>query len=152
MSRISRRLGLAIVTLSALGSAARAADYDVTTIGEGADFKGCIATNAGSSLGVLAAGSTVALIAKPAGLAVAEGGRVAGTWAVDDGATVPIDSTADGANTVSLPVPNTSEAVRGLTTGRTLRMTVNGAGFTLPLGDMTQAFTALSECMATNQK
>ena len=152
MTRISRLLAITAMTLPALGGVARAAGYDVTTIGEGADFKGCIATNADNSLGVLAAGSTVALIAKPAGLAVAEGSRVAGTWAVDDGATVPIDATTDGANTVSLAVPNTSEAVRGLTTGKTLRMTVNGAGFSLPLGDMTQAFTSLSECMATNQK
>ena len=143
---------LAAAALLTLGGVAHAAGYDVTTIGEGADFKGCIATNADNSLGVLAVGSTVTLIAKPAGLAVAEGGRVAGTWAVDDAATIRIDATADGANTVSLPVPNTSEAVRGLTTGRTLRMGVNGGAFTLPLGDMTQAFTSLSECMAANQK
>ncbi len=149
---IPRLLVAAAATLLTLNGAAHAAGYDVTPIGEGADFKGCIATNADNSLGVLAVGSTVTLIAKPAGLAVAEGGKVIGTWAVDDAATIPIDATADGANTVSLPVPNTSEAVRGLTTGRTLRMTVNGAGFTLPLGDMTQAFTSLGECMTTNQK
>ena len=152
MPRISRLLTVAAVTLSAFGGVASAADYDVTTIGEGADFKGCIATNSGSTLGVLAVGSTVALIAKPAGLAVAEGGRVAGKRAADDGAPVPINTTVDGVSTVSLPVPNTSDAVLSLTAGRTLRMTVNGTGFTLPLSDMTQAFTALSECMATNQK
>ncbi len=131
--------------------AARAADYDVTPIGQGADFKGCIATGGDNTLGVLAAGSTVTLIAKPGGLKVAKGDQLAGSWTVDEGPAVPVSTTADGADEVSLPVPNTAEAVAGLTTGRTLHLSVNGGQFALPLGDMAQAFTALTSCMAANQ-
>jgi invasion protein IalB len=101
---------------------------------------------------LLAVGSSVAILATPQGLTVAKGAKISGTWSVDDGDANAIDTTVTTANAVSMDVPNSAEAVQALVSGKTLTVKVDGKSYAMPLGDMTQAFTSLSECMVKNQK
>ncbi|KQP94709.1 hypothetical protein ASF60_00380 [Methylobacterium sp. Leaf113] len=133
---------------AALASAGR---YEITTIGEGADFTGCMALNEPAGLALVAVGPSLGLIATSAKFPFPKGSAVAGAWTVDGAGATDFAAKIDTARTVSIDVPNTVEAVTRLTAGKSLVIQANGIAVPFALGPMQQAFTDLSTCMGTKK-
>ena len=138
---------IAAVLLS--GVAASAADFTVTPLKDGDSFTGCLAQNIDAGVGLLAVGDKVVLFANSAKFTIAKGDDVKGSWSVDGGAATDFSSTADTAETATVDVPNTTEAVMALTSGKTLTVKASSASVDFPLEGMEKAFMGLSECMQT---
>lgn len=142
-------LALAATLLS--GIAASAADFSVTPLKDGDSFTGCLAQNTDAGVGLLAVGDKVVLFANSSKFTIAKGDQVKGSWAVDGGTATDFSSTADTAATATLDVPNTTEAVTALTSGKTLTVKANSASADFPLEGMDKAFMGLGECMQTQK-
>ncbi|WP_204262853.1 hypothetical protein [Methylobacterium sp. BTF04] len=125
--------------------------YKVMTIGTGADFVGCLAQNEPLGLGVVAVGSSVALIANSSKFPFEKGVDVKGSWKIDGGEAMSFAAKTDTAHTVTIDVPNTREAVTSLTTGKAVAIQANGVDVPFALGPMKQAFTDLGICMETKK-
>jgi hypothetical protein len=126
---------------------AHAADFSVEPLKDGDAFIGCLAQNTQSGIGFLAVGDKVALFANTARFPFEKGDEVKGSWSVDDGDEAEFSSTADSAHTATIDVPNTSEAVLALTSGKELNVTANGVEGQFPLAGAKQAFTDLIACV-----
>ncbi|KQV31554.1 hypothetical protein ASC97_19525 [Rhizobium sp. Root1203] len=126
---------------------ANAADFSVEPLKDGEAFIGCLAQNTPSGIGFLAVDDKVALFANTARFPIEKGDEVKGSWAIDDGDETEFSSTADSAHTATIDVPNTTEAVAALTSGKELRVKANGVKGTFPLAGTEKAFTDLLACM-----
>ena len=142
-----RAMALAGAILFASPCIAQAADFEVSKIGDPGKYTGCLAVNAAGSLGYLAVGDKVAMFVTAPALALAKGAKASGTWSIDGAPPEPFATTANAANTVTIDVPNSAEAVTALTTGTTLTVAANGKTVKAPLDGTAQAFTALIGCM-----
>lgn len=147
MSQKLQAAALLGAVLLACPYAAQAADFEITKIGDPGKYTGCIATNAAGSLGYLAVGDKVAMFVTAPAFALAKGANASGTWSIDGAKPEPFAATANGANTVTIDVPNSAEAVMALTTGTTVTVVANGKTVKAPLDGTAQAFTALIGCM-----
>ena len=136
---------------AAMPAAAAAGRYQISTIGAGADFAGCMALNEPAGLAVVAVGQNVALIANAPKFPFPKGSAVKGAWTVDGAGATAFAATVDTDHTVSIDVPNTAEAVTRLTTGKSLAVKANDVEVAFALGAMKQAFTDLSTCMETKK-
>lgn len=126
---------------------AYAADFAIQKMGDPGKYTGCMAVNPAGSLGYLAIGDQVAMFVTAPALAVAKGADVSGTWSIDGSTPASFAAQAGSANTVTIDVPNSAEAVVALTTGKTLTVIANGKTVKAPLDGTAQAFTALIGCM-----
>jgi hypothetical protein len=142
---------LAIAATLLSGVAASAADFAVIPLKDGDTFNGCLAQNIDAGVGLLAVGDKVVLFANSSKFTIAKGDDVKGSWSVDGGTATDFSSTADTAATATLDVPNTTEAVTALTSGKTLTVTANSASADFPLEGMEKAFMGLTECMQTQK-
>jgi hypothetical protein len=138
---------LAITAVLLSNTLAQAADFSVEALRDGGSFIGCLAQNTRSGIGFLAVGDKVALFANAAKFPIEKGDQVKGSWSVDDGFEAEFASTADSAHTATIDVPNTSEAVLALTSGKELNVTANGVEGQFPLAGAKQAFTDLIACV-----
>lgn len=146
------RLHLTTVTLATIlltTASVDAADFSVTPLKDGDNFIGCLAQNTATGIGFLAVGDKVALFANSSKFTFAKGDQVTGSWSVDGGTATDFSSTADTAATATIDVPNTTEAVAALTSGKSLNLTANGATADFSLAGGEKAFMGLSECMTT---
>ena len=143
--------GLAITAMLLSGAAAEAADFNITPLKDGDSFTGCLAQNSTSTVGLLAVGDKVVLFANSPKFTIAKGDEVKGSWSVDGGASTEFSSTADTASTATLDVPNTTEAVIALTSGKTLTVNANTQSADFPLEGVEKAFMGLTECMQTQK-
>lgn len=148
----SKSLIAALLVLPFSTTIVHAAAYQISTIGEGSGFVGCLAQNETAGVGFLAVGATVALFGNTAKFPFAKGDTVAGSWSVDGGTAYPFSSKADSPHTVTIDVPNTAEAVTSLVSGKKLAVTANSIAAAFDLDGAGQAFNDLSECMVKNQK
>ena len=130
---------------------APAGRYQITTMGAGADFAGCMALNEPAGIALVAVGQNVGLIANSEKFSFTKGSTVKGTWTVDGASATAFTSKIDTDHTVSIDVPNTAEAVTRLTTGKGLAVKANDAEVAFALGPMKQAFVDLSTCMETKK-
>ncbi len=135
----------------AVPAVAPAGRYQITTIGAGADFAGCMALNEPAGLAMVAVGQNVGLIANSTKFPFTKGSAVKGAWTVDGAGTTGFASKIDTDHTVSIDVPNTAEAVTRLTTGKSLVVKADDVEVAFALGSMKQAFTDLSTCMETKK-
>lgn len=142
-----RAAALVGTMLSVSSYTAQAADFEVSKLGDPGKYTGCMAVNPAGSLGYLAVGDKVAMFVTAPALAVVKGAKASGTWSIDGATPEPFSSTANAANTVTIDVPNTAEAVTALTTGKTLTVVSGGKTVTASLDGTAQAFTALIGCM-----
>jgi hypothetical protein len=135
--------------LSALlsAAAANAADYTIAPMKDGDTFIGCLAQNTAAGLGYLAVGDKLALFANTDTFKIAKGDHIRGTWSVDGGTATEFSATADTDNTATIDVPNASESVIALTTGKEISVTANGTEAKLSLDGTEEAFTGLMACM-----
>ena len=140
---------LAVALLSS--GAAHAGDYKVTTLDDKGAFVGCLAQNETAGVGFLAVGSTVVLFGNSPTFPIAVGDAVSGKWSVDGKAPLDFSSKADSAHTATLDVPNTTDAVTSLTTGKELVINANGTEAKFSLTGAGQAFTDLITCMQTQK-
>lgn len=141
-------IALAVVTAALLsGTAAYSSDFAVTPMKDGDTFLGCLAQNTQSGIGYLAVGDKLALFANTDKFTIAKGDQVKGSWAIDGGDATEFSSMADSDHTATIDVPNASETVVALTTGKELTVIANGVESTLPLAGTEQAFTDLMSCM-----
>lgn len=143
--------GVALVAMLLSGTAARAEDFAVMPLKDGDSFTGCLAQNIDAGIGLLAVGDKVVLFANSSKFPIAKGDAVKGSWSVDGGTATDFSSTADTAATATLDVPNTTEAVTALTTGKILTVKANAASVDFPLEGVEKAFTGLTECMQTQK-
>ncbi|WFS00593.1 hypothetical protein [Rhizobium tumorigenes] len=141
---------MALVALL-LSGAADAADFAVMPLKDGDSFTGCLAQNIDAGVGLLAVGDKVVLFANSPKFTIAKGEEVKGTWSVDGGASTDFSSTADTDATATIDVPNTTEAVTALTTGKTLAVKANTNSVEFPLEGVEKAFMGLTECMQTQK-
>ncbi|MBB4571193.1 hypothetical protein [Rhizobium leucaenae] len=113
-----------------------AAEFSVTPLKDGDNFTGCLAQNTATGVGFLAVGGKV-LFANSSKFTFAKGDQVTGSWSIDGGTATDFSSTADTAATAAIDVPNTTEAVMALTSGKSLSLTANGttADFSLAGGE-----------------
>lgn len=126
-----------------------AADFSVTPLKDGDTFTGCLAQNPATGVGLLAVGDKVVLFANSSKFTFAKGDQVTGSWSIDGGTATNFSSTADTAATATIDVPNTTEAVMALTSGKSLSLTANSTTADFSLAGGEKAFMGLSECMAT---
>jgi len=140
---------ITLTTILLTAASVDAADFSVTPLKDGDTFTGCLAQNTATGVGFLAVGDKVVLFANSSKFTFAKGDQVTGSWSVDGGAATNFSSTADTAATATIDVPNTTEAVMALTSGKSLSLTANSttANFSLTGGE--KAFMDLSECMTT---
>jgi len=143
--------GLAIGAMLLSAAAADAADFAVIPLMDGDTFTGCLAQNIDAGVGLLAVGDKVELFANSPKFTIAKGDQVTGSWSVDGGTATDFSSTADTAATATLDVPNTTEAVTALTSGKTLTVKANATSVDFPLDGAEKAFMGLSECMQTQK-
>ncbi len=134
-----------------LSGAADAADFAVMPLKDGDSFTGCLAQNIDAGVGLLAVGDKVVLFANSPKFTIAKGDEVKGTWSVDGAAPTDFSSTADTDATATIDVPNTTEAVTALTTGKTLAVKANTNSVEFPLEGVEKAFMGLTECMQTQK-
>ncbi len=134
-----------------LSGAADAADFAVMPLKDGDSFTGCLAQNIDAGVGLLAVGDKVVLFANSPKFTIAKGDAVKGTWSVDGGAPTDFSSAADTDATATIDVPNTTEAVTALTTGKTLAVKANTNSVEFPLEGVEKAFMGLTECMQTQK-
>ena len=127
--------------------AAHAADFEVSKIGDPGKYTGCLAINATGSLGYVAVGDQVGMLVTSPAFALAKGAKGSGTWSIDGAKPEPFTTTVNTANTVTIDVPNSAEAITALTTGKTLTVVANGKTASTPLDGTAQAFTSLIGCM-----
>lgn len=125
--------------------------YKLMTIGDGADFVGCLAQSETLGLGLVAVGQNLALIANSSKFPFAKGVDVKGSWAVDGNEAASFASKTDTAHTVTIDVPNTRDVVTNLVSGRSVTIQANGTMVPFTLGPMKQAFADLSVCMETKK-
>lgn len=126
---------------------AHAANFEIQKIGDPGKYTGCLAVGATGILGYLAVGDQVAMFVTAPAFAVAKDADVSGTWSIDGAMPRPFAAKASNANTVTIDVPNSADAVAALTTGKTLTVVANGKTVTAPLDGTAEAFTALIGCM-----
>lgn len=150
--RPSTPLIAALLALPLCATVVQAAGYQISTIGDGSNFVGCLAQNETAGVGFLAVGATVAMFGNTAKFPFAKGDAVTGSWSIDGGTTYPFSSKADSPHTVTIEVPNTAEAVTSLVTGKNLAVTANNISSAFDLDGAGKAFNDLSECMIKNQK
>ena len=127
--------------------AAHAADFEISKIGDPGKYTGCLATNAAGSLGYLAVGDKVAMFVTAPAFALGKGAKASGTWSIDGATPEAFATTTNAANTVTIDVPNSAEAVMALTTGKALTVVANAKTVTTSLDGTAEAFTALIGCM-----
>jgi hypothetical protein len=130
-------------------ASAQAAGYQVSVIGDAANFVGCLALNETAGVGFLAVGDSVALLANSKSLKIAKGDNVSGKWSVDGGAATLYSAKSDTLNTVTIDVPNDAEAVAALTTGKMLAVTNGSNSANFDLEGSGEAFVNLISCMMT---
>jgi hypothetical protein len=143
--------GMVIGALLLSGIAADAADFSIMPLKDGDSFTGCLAQNTDAGLGLLAVGDKVELFANSAKFAIAKGDDIKGSWSVDGSAATDFSSSADSAATATIDVPNTTEAVTALTSGKTLTVKANDVSVDFPLEGTDKAFMGLGECMQTQK-
>ncbi|MBB6487078.1 hypothetical protein [Rhizobium lusitanum] len=146
------RLHLTTMTLAAMfltTASVDAADFSITPLKDGDSFTGCLAQNSATGVGFLAVGDKVVLFANSSKFTFAKGDQVTGSWSVDGGAATNFSSTADTAATATIDVPNTTEAVTALTSGKALSLTANSTTVDFSLDGGEKAFMGLTECMTT---
>lgn len=140
---------LAAVLCLPFSVSTKAAAYQVTVMGDAANFIGCLAINEATGVGFIAVGDTVALLGTSKELKVNQGDAVAGSWSVDGGDVTTFASKANSANTVTIDVPNDAVAVAALTTGKVLTVKTGGNLAKFDLDGSTGAFVNLVSCMTT---
>ena len=150
MSKFKLTALTALATASILAQPAMAADYSVEPMKNNGSFVGCLAHNQVAGVGFLAAGSSVVLFANSTKFSIAKGAAVKGNWSVDGAAPADFSTTADTANTATIDVPNSAEAVTALTTGKKLDVSANGRSANFDLTGSGQAFSDLIGCMTEN--
>lgn len=128
---------------------AKAAGYQVSVIGDAANFVGCLALNEEVGIGFLAVGDSVALLGNSKALKIAKGDAVSGKWSVDGGTATAYSAKADTLNTVTIDVPNDAESVAALTTGKMLTVSNGSNVAKFALDGSGEAFANLVSCMMT---
>lgn len=146
---VFKKAAIAALLVLPLCNPAVAASYQVSVIGDAANFVGCLALNETVGIGFLAVGDSVALLGTSKALKIAKGDAVSGKWSVDGGTATNFSAKADTLNTVTIDVPNDAEAVAALTTGKMLTVS-NGANTAkFELDGAADAFAGLIACMTT---
>ena len=148
MQTLQKSAVAALLSLLVTASA-QAGGYQVTVIGDAANFVGCLAINETTGVGFLAVGDTVALLGNAKSLKLSKGDAVSGTWSVDGGEATKFSSKADSANTVTIDVPNDAGAVAALTAGNALTIRAGSSTAKFDLDGSGEAFAALISCMTT---
>ena len=140
---------LAVCLALPLGASAQAAGYQVSVMGDAANFVGCLALNESVGIGFLAVGDSVALLGNSKALKIAKGDAVSGKWSVDGGTATAYSAKADTLNTVTIDVPNDAEAVAALTSGKLLTVSNGSNTAKFDLDGSGEAFANLVSCMVT---
>ena len=146
---VVRKAILAACVILPFGASAQAAGYQVSVIGDAANFVGCLALNESVGIGFLAVGDSVALLGNSKALKIAKGDTVSGKWSVDGRAATIYSAKTDTLNTVTIDVPNDAEAVAALTTGKMLTISNGGNTAKFDLEGSGEAFANLVSCMVT---
>lgn len=146
--------GATVATVQSLQAGATdTAAYVVAPVKNSAGVvAGCQAVNVRAGLVLLAIGDRVMLSAQSSKFPFAEADKVEGTWAADGGAPVAFTSDGGGANMVAIEVPNSTEAVGALTSGKRLDVIAKGIKASFDLAGTSDAFSGLLGCMSASSK
>ena len=144
-----KKPALAALLCLPLIAPAQAAGYQVSVLGDAANFIGCLAINETTGVGFLAVGDTVAVLGNSKALKVSKDDTVAGSWSVDGGDATKFSSKADSMNTVTIDVPNDTTSVVALTTGSALTITAGSDVVKFDLEGAGEALVNLVSCMTT---
>ena len=148
---VFKKAALAALLCLPIIAPAQAAGYQVSVLGDAANFIGCLAINETTGVGFLAVGDSVALLGNSKELKVSKGDTVAGSWSVDGGDSTHFSSKADSVNTATIDVPNDANAVVALTTGSALTIKTGSKVAKFDLDGAGEAFANLVSCMTTKK-